>query len=62
MGAPRKDALPDDFQRPQGRHMTKNRWGSSFVWPRAQWQLGWLESRVVLWVAQKIKHVSCFLD
>ena len=42
-GTTRKDALPADFQGPQGRHMGENRWGGSFKWPRAQRQLGWPE-------------------
>lgn len=33
MGAPRKAALPEDFQRSHGRHVTK-RWGKSFLWLR----------------------------
>lgn len=28
----------------------------------AQWHLGWLESRRILWVAHKMKCASCFLD
>lgn len=62
-------SLPEDFQpevpdawaenpaiggHSQSRHRDKNRGGSSIAQPQAQWQLGWLESRIVLWIAQKM--------
>lgn len=62
MGVPGRDALPVDFERSQGRHRSEDRWGSSFMWSRGTGQPGCLESRMVLWVAQKMKQASRLLE